>query len=87
VLKKTVLAISYSISHLFFGCVVAKVIWKEVSRFCGYEVGTDYLSVAGKWLDKNKYCVINMITAAVLWGLWLIRNDLFSINRSGPMSS
>jgi hypothetical protein len=50
----------------------------EVSKICGYEIGTEYLSVAGKWLDKKKYCVINMITAAVLRGLWLTRNDFVS---------
>jgi hypothetical protein len=46
-----------------------------VSRFCGYEIGTEYLSVAGKWLDKKKYCVTNMIIVAVVRGLWLTRND------------
>jgi hypothetical protein len=50
-------------------------------RFCGYEIGTNYLSVVGKWLDKKKYSVINMITAAVLRGLWLTRNNFIFNNQ------
>jgi hypothetical protein len=46
-----------SIAHLFFDCVVAKVIWKHVSEFLGVEIGNDYLSVASKWLHKEKFTV------------------------------
>jgi hypothetical protein len=55
--------------------LVISSLWKEVSRFYGCEIGTEYLSVAGKWLDKKKYRVTNMITAAVLRRLWLTSND------------
>jgi hypothetical protein len=41
----------------FFDCVVAKVIWKHVSEFLGVEIGNDYLSVASKWLHKEKFTV------------------------------
>jgi hypothetical protein len=34
----------------FFDYVVAKVIWRHVSDFLGFEIGTDYLTVASKWL-------------------------------------
>jgi hypothetical protein len=35
-----------SVSHLFFECVVAKVLWKYVSEFLGFDIGQDYMSVA-----------------------------------------
>jgi hypothetical protein len=31
--------------------------------------------VASKWLSKEKIYVVNIITAVVLRGLWLTRND------------
>lgn len=64
-----------SIDHLFFSCVVARNIWDDVSEFLGLSVGTDYISVAAKWLSKEKYYVTNLISSAVLRGIWLIRND------------
>jgi hypothetical protein len=56
------------------GCVVAKSIWSYVSEFSGFEIGTDYVSVASKWLH-DKFNVANTISTAVLRGLWLTRND------------
>jgi hypothetical protein len=53
----------------------AKNIWSYVSEFLGFEVGTDYVSVASKWLHEDKYYVENTISTAVLRGLWLTRND------------
>jgi hypothetical protein len=55
-----------SISHLFFECVVAKVIWSYISDLIGIEVGGDYVSVASKWLNKEKNYCINVIFAAAL---------------------
>jgi hypothetical protein len=54
---------------------VARNIWDDVSEFLGLSVGTDYISVAAKWLSKEKYYVTNLISSAVLRGIWLIRND------------
>jgi hypothetical protein len=64
-----------SIDHLFFSCVVARNIWDDVSEFLGLNVGTDYISIAAKWLSKEKYYVTNLISSAVLREIWLIRND------------
>jgi hypothetical protein len=64
-----------SIKHLFFECVVSKNIWGYVCEFFGFDIGKDYISVAGKWLNKKKFYVTNMISAAVLRGIWLVRND------------
>jgi hypothetical protein len=42
-----------TINHLFFGCVVARAIWKMVSSFLGCEIGSDYFSVASKFIRTN----------------------------------
>jgi hypothetical protein len=65
-----------SIVHLFFGCVVAKVTWGYIRELLGIDIGTDYLSVATKWLQKEKMYCANVISTAVLRGIWLVRNDM-----------
>jgi hypothetical protein len=65
-----------SASHLFFECVVAKAIWRFVGEFFGHEIGTDYISVASKWLQKENLYGTNIITTVVLRSVWLIWNDL-----------
>jgi hypothetical protein len=52
------------------------VIWGFVSEFLGFDIGTNYISVASRWLLKNKCYVVNVISTAVLRGIWLIRNDM-----------
>jgi hypothetical protein len=39
-----------NIHHLFFECVVARVVWEHISEIDGFQFGGDYLSVAAKWL-------------------------------------
>jgi hypothetical protein len=63
------------INHLFFECVVSKNIWGYACEFFGFDIGRDYISIAGKWLNKEKHYVTNMISAAMLRGIWLVRND------------
>jgi hypothetical protein len=65
-----------AISHLFFECVVAKAVWSMVCEFLNIVVGDSYISVASKWLSREKHYSVNIITIAVLRGLWLTRNDM-----------
>jgi hypothetical protein len=71
-----------SVVHLFFECAVAKVIWGYVKEYLGLDIGSDYLSVASKWLQKEKCYGINIISSVVLSRIWLIRND-FIFNNQG----
>jgi hypothetical protein len=64
-----------SVNHLFFDCVVARNVWTYACEFLGFDIGPGFLSVAGKWLNKDKFYVANMISTAVLRGIWLVRND------------
>jgi hypothetical protein len=61
----------------FFDCVVGRNVWSYACEFLGFDIGADYLSVAGKRLNKDKFYVANMISSAVLRGIWLVRNDFF----------
>ena len=63
-----------TIDHLFFGCVVAKSIWGEVSSFFSTDLGSSYLSIAKFWPANKKHEVLNAFCACVLWCLWKIRN-------------
>jgi hypothetical protein len=46
-----------SIVHLFFECVVSKVIWGFVKELLGLNIGSDYLSTASKWLHEKSFMV------------------------------
>jgi hypothetical protein len=63
-----------SVNHLFFDCVVAKRMWSYVECFFGYTI-YNYESLASKWLTGKTSDCLN-ISAGVLWGLWLTRNDM-----------
>jgi hypothetical protein len=65
-----------SIHHLFFDCVVAKQCWKVVSEIVDCQIGRDMADVGKFWLSNKKNCVLNMISSAVIWSIWKLRNDL-----------
>jgi hypothetical protein len=44
-------------------------------EFLGMDIGYDYISIASKWLSAENFYVANVISCAVLRGLWLTRND------------
>jgi hypothetical protein len=46
-----------------------------VSEFLGMRLGADYISIASKWLNEKKWDTVNIISTAVLRGIWLTRND------------
>jgi hypothetical protein len=64
-----------SIHHLLFECAVTRVVWEYVSEIVGCRLGEDYLSIATKWLHKEKYHCTNIFSATVMRSIWLIRND------------
>jgi hypothetical protein len=44
--------------------------------FLDFEIGNDYLSVASKWLYKEKFYCVNIISSAVLRSICLVSNDI-----------
>lgn len=56
--------------------MVAKFIWGVLSELCGLDLGANYESVAKMWLSNKKFQFANIITSAVIWCLWKMRNEL-----------
>ena len=65
-----------SITHLFFQCCVAKLVWDAVSDWLNRRVGNDFESVASLWLSNKRHMVCNIISSVVMWVLWKLRNSL-----------
>jgi hypothetical protein len=57
---------SESACHLFYDCLVAKRAWHLISENIGVQVGVSYESVARLWQCNKKFCILNMITSAVI---------------------
>ena len=70
-----------SVNHLFFDCVVARKMWCYVDCYASYKIH-NYESLACKWLHGQKSDCLNTISAGVLWGLWLSRNDMIFRNQT-----
>lgn len=64
-----------SVHHLFFDCVVARVIWKEVEVIFGRNFHS-FFELAACWLCDKRFMHLNVVSSAVLWGLWNTRNSI-----------
>ena len=62
--------------HLFFGCAVAKQVRVEVCEAIALNIGVDFLSIGNMWLCNKMFLVCNMVTSAVLWSIWKLRNNI-----------
>jgi hypothetical protein len=65
-----------SVAHLFFGCVVATQAWGLLAGVIDFNAGTDYESMAKCWLCNTKFGIVNILSSAVCWGIWKLRNYL-----------
>jgi hypothetical protein len=65
-----------TVSHLFFECCVAKVVWQHISEIVGMPLGADFESVARLWVSDKKHRIVNVCTTAALWSLWKLRNEI-----------
>jgi hypothetical protein len=55
-----------SVSHLFFECLISKLLWQEVQKIFNIEI-TDFLSSASKWLCSKRYIQFNIVSSAIIW--------------------
>jgi hypothetical protein len=53
------------VKHLLFECVVAQRAWGVVSDVLGFDIGSDYESIAKKWPCNTKFGFANVISSAV----------------------
>jgi hypothetical protein len=54
--------------------VIARRAWELVSQVIGVQTGSDFESIAKMWLCNKIFGVINIVTSAVCWGIWKLRN-------------
>jgi hypothetical protein len=64
-----------SVKHLFFDCLVSRLLWSVVQEIFDVEI-VDYLSLASKWLCNKKFEQLNVVSSAVIWCIWNNRNHL-----------
>jgi hypothetical protein len=68
--------------HLFFECAVATAIWSEIRRILQIHITViNFDVIAGLWKNNKQNALANLVSAAVLWSIWLTRNDM-CFNRS-----
>jgi hypothetical protein len=61
---------------MFFDCVVASNIWKEIFTALGISLKISNMhDITSLWNDKKKNKKYNMIFAVVLRTIWITRND------------
>jgi hypothetical protein len=71
-----------SCQHLFFDCVVASKIWRDIVMALGVNLKISSMhDISSLWNDFKKNNNLNMIFAVVLRTIWITRND-FVFNRS-----
>jgi hypothetical protein len=51
------------------------MLWAVVQDIFGVEIN-DYLSLASKWLCNKRFEKLNVVSPAVVWGLWNNRSHL-----------
>jgi hypothetical protein len=64
-----------SINHLFFDYCVSSNVWKIVSGFLCLELGYDFESIGQFWIANKRHKLTNIISSAVLWFVWKLRNE------------
>jgi hypothetical protein len=68
-----------TIKHLFFKCNFARSIWSVIQMASNLYPPSDVANMFGNWLwgIDNKYRILISVGAqALIWLLWLCRNDL-----------
>jgi hypothetical protein len=64
-----------TVQHLIFECTMYRALWDLVEVVSDVHV-SNYESIASNWLCNKKFMHFNVVFSAVLWGMWLNRNNL-----------
>jgi len=67
----------------FFDCCVSSNLWMIVSDILERNIGKDFDSVANLWIANKRHSVMNIVSSAVLWTIWKLRNDYLVGNEAG----
>lgn len=74
-----------TIKHLFFQCSFARTIWSLIQMASGIYPPTSVANIFGNWLfgiDVKYRILIRVGALAVIWSLWLCRNDKVFNNKA-----
>jgi len=78
-----------TIKHLLFECSFARSIWSSIQIASNLYSPKSVANVFGNWLhgiDKKLRTIIRVGAIAVIWSLWLSRNDkVFNDKSVSPM--
>jgi hypothetical protein len=64
-----------SSAHLFFKCVVAKILWLSYQLFFGDKL-VIFEYVARWWISEDNNYVMNILSSLIFWTLWSTSNDV-----------
>jgi hypothetical protein len=65
-----------SVTHLFFSCCVAYNMWNAISEIVDIPLVRDFESLGRIWLKGKQFSAYNVLTTAVIWAIWKMRNNL-----------
>ena len=68
-----------TIVHLFFGCLMARLVWRIIFITFGHTKPSNIVHLFGSWLqgfmwEKKKFMFTGL--CALLWSIWFIANML-----------
>ena len=66
-----------SVNHLFFNCVVARELWREIFSPMGCNIELNSHGLLEWWARNDNKTADIMLHAAALWALWRYRNDIY----------
>jgi hypothetical protein len=78
-----------TVQHLFFKCALAKFIWRIIYLISGFGPPHNIKHTFGAWIhniNSSKRQLLFAGIGAMLWGVWLSRNDVV-FNKSPILSS
>ena len=65
-----------SVQHLLCDCLVARLVWKQISCLFSMQIGVLVESVTSLWVAGKILDALNTAVAAVLRALWKHRNAM-----------
>lgn len=66
-----------TIFDLFFESCMATNVWSVISELLGQKLGDNFESIARFWIANRRHKLINIVSFAVLWSIWKLRNEIY----------
>jgi hypothetical protein len=76
-----------TIHHLFFSCPFAKILWRIIYMTFNIPPPSSITNLFGNWLKgvtKKDKGLVRVGVCALLWAIWIVRNDFIFNKKSYP---